>query len=1387
MRELFLIFLFSSLLFSKTIVVDDDYVETCFPFIGCLVIVDTCENGDYKTKTISDALSNANNGDIIKICPGEYDESQLKIDVNDLNITSTTTNRNDVKIVSDSTNYVFFTSSWHSGISFNHLTIEQSKKKDAIYIDSGENWEFNDINITSTQKGGIYIKEYFSRLNIKNSLIDSKGQSIAFNNGGNNLFVSDSNISSQREAIKISGYFSGVNINHTLINSQKEGVYFFDSSENIFINNSNISSKRDNIFFAKDANIQNLKIKDSNISSSRTNVSVWGKVNGSLEINNSVFKSEKKSVYIRSSINKISIIDSNITSANDIGLYVYDAVNDDVNFTNVNIDANSSYGIYFRENINGDSFVIEKAKINSKKDSLYFKKDVNAKLLISNSEFNSTDYNGINFKGVINKGGEFIDINIIADDRGIYFNKDISKDINISNVKIVTNNYSFIRVRGKVNNNFYVNNSDLNSSSGYGIKFDNDVYGDLSIYENNISSKKDALYFKRSINNIILKNNCIYTDDYVFNFKDDVYNYKITNNCFSNGAYSKDTLINTNKNYWDSIIGGKNVVDNNPLSSCPLGCFKTKLVANWQMDECEWNGDEGEVKDYSGNENNGTAKNHANTSEEAKLCRSGNFDASNSQYIRVPASNSLTISNKLSYVTWIKLKDPNYVGNDDKLENIFTNQYWANALRYTEKGYYNNGNKENRILFQLKFEGDSEPIYCFSDKKIDDTDWHFVAATFDGKDMKIYIDGALNKTCHVGNKNIETKNADNIIGGEYDNYYFNGYIDELKVFKGALSKTQIDNIYNNEKSGKNWDGSNRVCNVCESENLNYLFDAFDTDKNLSDRNITTKIVNNEFNLTLVALDENGSELKEFNGTVCARVVSTDGYQGDWNKTLWNNEKEKNITFSINKAIKNARINIEWKVSEDTDCPIEDANETNSSDNFAIRPKEFDANNLSKLIAGEDFNLTIKALDKIDNLAKDYNESIYIKGDSVSIEYVDSKNCIDGNLNKVSGGNFADGEGNITLNYKEVGELNVTIKEVNGSEFAIVDADDTPDKDRFIKEKNITLSFIPYEFKVESNLSNFDNFTYLDDNLTIYAKDDVNISSLNAKGDVTLNYNIKCYAKDIFVKIKLSDIDDNLTKLYLKYKDINGSEVLLESNKNDYIEFNISRDNFTTDNNGSALLKFKINFDRNASKAINLFDFNISEFNVSDEDVSKSEAVLDGNASMYYGRVICEDLHVEGDEVNETCKVLFYDEKKEHQKEILYNWWQNMLHSIKDGNITIDEIKVTQEYEANSSEVNVSVENISIENGEIKITLKRNDSDVDFAVIHLLGKNLRWLWYSMYDENYNISDNSSCKNHYCFTITFENSTTDSSQKVYSGDVNGTESNITDVKTGVKIFR
>jgi hypothetical protein len=51
------------------------------------------------------------------------------------------------------------------------------------------------------------------------------------------------------------------------------------------------------------------------------------------------------------------------------------------------------------------------------------------------------------------------------------------------------------------------------------------------------------------------------------------------------------------------------------------------------------------------------------------------------------------------------------------------------------------------------------------------------------------------------------------IGGWLYNtgYRFKTMLDEVKIFKGALTTAQVQSIYTNENSGKNWDGTTRTC------------------------------------------------------------------------------------------------------------------------------------------------------------------------------------------------------------------------------------------------------------------------------------------------------------------------------------------------------------------------------------------------------------------------------------------------------------------------------------------------------------------------------------------------------------------------------------------------
>ena len=76
--------------------------------------------------------------------------------------------------------------------------------------------------------------------------------------------------------------------------------------------------------------------------------------------------------------------------------------------------------------------------------------------------------------------------------------------------------------------------------------------------------------------------------------------------------------------------------------------------------------------------------------------------------------------------------------------------------------------------------------------------WYHIAGTYDGTDVKIYVDGALEGTTNVlGDGEIDVGSEDLGIGRnpEANKYGYNGLIDEVRIWNVALSEGQLRFIY----------------------------------------------------------------------------------------------------------------------------------------------------------------------------------------------------------------------------------------------------------------------------------------------------------------------------------------------------------------------------------------------------------------------------------------------------------------------------------------------------------------------------------------------------------------------------------------------------------------
>jgi len=1369
MRYLIFLFFLSALLSARTIVVGD------------------CERALINTDTIEEALSRSIDGDTIKICPGTYNEGKLEIKKNYLTITSTSGDASDVTVENTGRYHIFKVTSTITGLTMSDLTLKQNYDggtKAAVYFDKDtSNATFEDLNITSDEDhkfDGIYFKKNCSGdLNIQDVNITNAKDGVYFrdNTTAENIDIQNSRFEVRLKGVYVS-YTSKVNIKNSTVSSYDgRGIYFLKNSGELQVEECNISAKNEALY--SEGTFENVTVKQTVMTSKeKSTVLLENDLRDTFTVSGCEFKASDNGVKFQAAVKHLKMEDTNITVTSTVdgkGVNVVSSLND-ANITGV--DINSTYeAIYV--NTASDSFILKNSRLKSSRG------------------------------------------------RGVYFENSM-QDIDIEDNRIWAKDDA-LRMGGDVNGDFALKENCLFSTDAYGFNIQGHLKGRVDISGNCLFADKGGDYLAKSEYDTVTcsgnywhgvrgsydKNN-VKDDDILYHCKHDCgpclqYNGPLTPIEFEGGEV---TLSNTydEPGKWDHVtfmhefstvpvvfmvistygsdpasVRIKNVtktgfdvtiVEPPPQDGPHVEQVLNYLAINTGVHELDGTYIEVGTIDTRKVQGRyapvGNDVGWAEVETDVKYCNAA------------VVSNIQTLNNledgkdppKTDLVPWgtavLKIVDSDTIDLAIEMsetdEGVFTQNetvaYMLGDANFTGK-FTAQGDKE--VKFEIlktgpKFEGWNK---C---RKVDFQNSYDKKPVIAGwKDSRLGGDGGWFRKCYLDEKQVGF-----VVDEDKDHDSERNHIPEIgAVF--AFSDIFVKN----------------------DVSKNYKFDAWNDDHNISDRNITTKISSKEFNITIASLTEDGSDFQEFNGTVCTRVVS-DGYEGEWNKTYWENETEKNVTFNVNRALKEAYVYIQWISDENTDCPVNDKDgETNSTDNFAIRPQRFDISKVSGVLkAGNEFNLTIEALDASGADTKDYNESVHIRGSSADLEYNETKSgCKTGTLSKTGGGDFSDGKTDISLKYDEVGEIEFTVKEVSGSEFASVDSDDTPESERFIASSSKKVNISVDHFGLSALYENYDtenNFTYYDEALEIASHMELNITAEDKDGNTAENYNKDCYAKDVNISLSHTDVDVDVSKIVFKYVDTSSDEHEKNVSKDENITFVYEKDNFTTDDNGSTSVDIYINFDRNLSEPVNPFEFNITRADVNDTD-SNGSVDIDESAVYYYGNVIFKDILAVEDSIKKTYRFAVFDDNESdslipNEKELRFNWYYNTLHDAKDGNVSDSEIKISRDLNASHtiSGVDVSVENIG--DGDITFKIKRNDSGVKYAVVHLLSPNLRWLWYSKFGEEYNVSDDSTCLNHFCFSVSWQDIT--NKGEAGSGVFEGTESNVTEsntTKRGVKIFR
>ncbi|EGR0595329.1 MSHA biogenesis protein MshQ [Vibrio cholerae] len=317
---------------------------------------------------------------------------------------------------------------------------------------------------------------------------------------------------------------------------------------------------------------------------------------------------------------------------------------------------------------------------------------------------------------------------------------------------------------------------------------------------------------------------------------------------------SNDITINNSTVYGSLTVnnpGGVVQVNNSSVTgSClprsnPLNACSPAPIAVYQLDEAQWNGQVGQVKNSVSDTLHGRAINGATTNNTAPAlpvdlnnmgtCGYGVFIGNQNQYVDIPHNQQLSFSERLTVSAWvypvsrptgdglhtIVAKDDNYEFHLDSQGRVYW--YWATS----------NNNANSLRTTQ------SIPLNT----------WSHITIRYDrnlsgNQRQRIYINGVA-VASNNDSRALRTNTLNLEIGRDFnfDSRSFNGRIDEVTIYGSALTDEQILSLYNQRHS------CGGDIPQCFSDDFNRPNLEQDWVPFTSSGNFTPRVVSNRLSLT----------------------------------------------------------------------------------------------------------------------------------------------------------------------------------------------------------------------------------------------------------------------------------------------------------------------------------------------------------------------------------------------------------------------------------------------------------------------------------------------------------------------------------------------------------
>ncbi|MBN1972287.1 MAG: discoidin domain-containing protein [Sedimentisphaerales bacterium] len=158
------------------------------------------------------------------------------------------------------------------------------------------------------------------------------------------------------------------------------------------------------------------------------------------------------------------------------------------------------------------------------------------------------------------------------------------------------------------------------------------------------------------------------------------------------------------------------------------------------------------------------------------------------QYIDCQAGESLNITKEITLSLWVDTND----AGDNLRHSYMMKGEMTYGLKHTTS---------NNIQFYIYYDGYHEVLTPVTEAF--NGQWHHLAGTFDGQVMKLYIDGVLmGSTQYKGGINRDNNYAlsfgRNNQGDGLNQWYYEGFLDDIRVYNRALSQQEIQDMLSPE-------------------------------------------------------------------------------------------------------------------------------------------------------------------------------------------------------------------------------------------------------------------------------------------------------------------------------------------------------------------------------------------------------------------------------------------------------------------------------------------------------------------------------------------------------------------------------------------------------------